>query len=505
MEKIRLYSNSASIFKKEISCFNSVIAAKKGSVFSMAQTSQSKGLLSQQWGEHLLSSIGTSPIKTEKGFNEWLNNVWEDFYNWGAENFKNDQYKLNKFEKEGSIASVASIWLDENLFPTFFCVGNAYVLKYNSLTNELFAPYPLEDFSKWINNESRINWINESLPEIYFEESKTSIYEGDKYILCNKNLAKQFIITYLILKSKDDAYWLKLEALMRSDEELSESFFKNRNAYDYTSYSDFIEEWCEYCATEESFSNHIGILQSEGKLDKTDCSISIINFDKEQHAWAATTNLNYYKPNLKTNPVIFVNTINDKVVDSKVKVEYENQIKYKSDSIKFIDILLDYKIFKLYHFTDRSNIKSIIKNRGLLSWHFCDVNNININKPGGDYLSRMLDQRFGLHDYVRCSFVKEHPMMFAAKKTGRIIDPIILEIDPKVVTFEETFFSDMNATKNGHNRGKNYADFLKIHFETVCKTNYFDLPDNEVPFYQAEIMIKTFLPTEFILNINDFD
>lgn len=51
-------------------------------------------------------------------------------------------------------------------------------------------------------------------------------------------------------------------------------------------------------------------------------------------------------------------------------------------------ILLRYKINCLYHFTDRSNLESIIANRGLMSWADCEEKNICISMPGGDMLSR---------------------------------------------------------------------------------------------------------------------
>lgn len=81
--------------------------------------------------------------------------------------------------------------------------------------------------------------------------------------------------------------------------------------------------------------------------------------------------------------------------------EYKNLIKQKD-------------IGKLYHFTDRDNLKSIISNGGLMSWADCEEKGIKINKPGGGNLSRQLDKRDGLQNYVRVSFVKNHPMMFVA-------------------------------------------------------------------------------------------
>ncbi len=66
-------------------------------------------------------------------------------------------------------------------------------------------------------------------------------------------------------------------------------------------------------------------------------------------------------------------------------------------------------IGKLYHFTDRDNLESIIRNGGLYSWADCESKSIGIAKPGGSDVSRQLDMRDGLQNYVRVSFTERHP------------------------------------------------------------------------------------------------
>lgn len=170
----------------------------------------------------------------------------------------------------------------------------------------------------------------------------------------------------------------------------------------------------------------------------------------------------------------------------------------------FKAILDKYGIKKLYHFTDRDNLPSIINNGGLYSWHDCEDRNIHICKPGGDSLSRSLDSRDGLSYYVRVSFTRNHPMMYVAMNARRISNPIILEIDPSVIYYTSSRFSDRNATKNGANIGGSLTDFEQIHFRSVMANSHFDLHPEEQEFYQAEILIKNFIPLESITNISNF-
>ena len=176
----------------------------------------------------------------------------------------------------------------------------------------------------------------------------------------------------------------------------------------------------------------------------------------------------------------------------------------KSNWLEYLQVLENNGITKLYHFTDRDNLESIIKNGGLYSWADCEEKGIVITKPGGSQQSRSLDIRDGLQHYVRLCFTKQHPMMYVAMKEERISNPIILEIDPVVVSWADSLYADRNATKNGAKVGGRLEDFKKIHFQSVKAKKHFDLPEEEQMFYQAEILVKNFIPLKCITNIGNF-
>lgn len=178
----------------------------------------------------------------------------------------------------------------------------------------------------------------------------------------------------------------------------------------------------------------------------------------------------------------------------------------KNNWQQFKDVMDEHKIVKLYHFTDRDNLESIIKNGGLFSWMDCERKGIKIAKPGGGSLSRQLDNGRNLGDYVRVSFTTQHPMMYVAMKDGRMSNPVILEIDPEVIYWKGTCFSNMNAAtyKVRPNIGETIDDFKQIHFQSVKARKHFDLPEEEQPYFQAEILVKNCIPLEYIKNIGNF-
>lgn len=178
----------------------------------------------------------------------------------------------------------------------------------------------------------------------------------------------------------------------------------------------------------------------------------------------------------------------------------------KNNWQEFKAVLDEHTITKLYHFTDRDNLESIIKNGGLYSWMDCERKGIKINKPGGSSASRQLDSSRNLEDYVRVSFTTQHPMMYVAMKDGRISNPVILEIDPEVIFWNESLFANLNAARYTikPNIGPTISDFKKIHFQSVKARTHFDLPEEEQPYFQAEVLVKNFIPLEYIKNIGNF-
>jgi len=76
----------------------------------------------------------------------------------------------------------------------------------------------------------------------------------------------------------------------------------------------------------------------------------------------------------------------------------------------------------LYHFTDSSNLPSI-KHSGLMSASELLQQSIPA-RMNSDETSRKLDTAAGLKNFVRLSFCARNPMMYVAKKEGRISNPV---------------------------------------------------------------------------------
>ncbi len=152
-------------------------------------------------------------------------------------------------------------------------------------------------------------------------------------------------------------------------------------------------------------------------------------------------------------------------------------------------------IKSLYHFTDKSNIDSIVEQKGLWSWASLENRGVSITTPGGSELSKTLDERKHLEDYVRLSFHPDLPMMHVAKQSGRVPSPVVLKIDPVVMTWENTLFSNVNAAASYAIVGGGLDDFDQINFDVIA--NGWKSED-EKRLYQAEVLVRTHIPLKYI-------
>ena len=154
---------------------------------------------------------------------------------------------------------------------------------------------------------------------------------------------------------------------------------------------------------------------------------------------------------------------------------------------------MNHGITKLYHFTDRSSLPSIQK-IGLKSWVGLARDGIE-GRKGSSALSRLLDKKKGLGDFVRLCFTPRHPMMYVAVTERRLEEAVVLEVDLDVVLQSGTLFSDINAAST---RAVVSGDPSVIRFDVVLCSSIFDVPLGLRPFFQAEVLVPSLVASSFI-------
>ncbi len=468
---------------------------KSKGVVVFCDSKNNKGVYSNQWATYLCKNTPFVPLSNIKGFELFLENNWESFYENSISKLS-DAFQLKAFETQGSFTTYTACWLrqeDKKIYYQWLSYGNGAVLIYNKKEDDLFVPECGNSLLGFLDNTGLINWKDEELDERYLlTGQEKELDENTAVIMATNAMAEHLVLSYLIIKSKKDEYWEKLKVLMQSEEKLSELIFNNRDVYAFNTFQEVLDKW-QYEVSNNTVESYVQQLQKEERLAKDDVTMQVITYDANVPEFTTKQCVIESKPKVIVKP--------QKLIITPVS-KPKKGISYKANKDAFLDVLLDNQVTKLYHFTDYSNLESIRKLGGLYSWDFMVKNKHRINAAAGDPLSRMLDARYGLQNYVRTSFCSNHPMMHIAKKDGRIDNPVLLEIDPVVATFSDTLFSDKNATSKDHQQGGSIEDLKRIRFYSCMQADHFDLCEEERPFYQAEVMVKEFIAAKYILNLN---
>ena len=174
----------------------------------------------------------------------------------------------------------------------------------------------------------------------------------------------------------------------------------------------------------------------------------------------------------------------------------QSTIPLKFDKDKILEYLKSNGIEYFYHFTEEANLENIRKSRGLFSQRECLSNSI-IPKTSGEMRHlRNKDAEFFLEDYVRLSFCKRHPLI-----EGRSGNLVLLKFKIDVALFESTLFSDRDAALDEHEHGNRYEDLLKVRLDATKRT-ITDANDPDFAYCQAEIMVRSFISQEYIVNLD---
>jgi hypothetical protein len=142
-------------------------------------------------------------------------------------------------------------------------------------------------------------------------------------------------------------------------------------------------------------------------------------------------------------------------------------------------------IKSLWHFTDKSNLTSI-EEYGLMCLREILTKDVHVSCYGADSISHSLDRNSGLDQFVHLAFVNDHPMYHIAKRDGRIINPVWIEIDLSVLHENNTIFSDEVANKRGASIFR--VDKLEsiLDFKALLYPRDFD---TKIRVRKAEIMV----------------
>lgn len=173
---------------------------------------------------------------------------------------------------------------------------------------------------------------------------------------------------------------------------------------------------------------------------------------------------------------------------------------------EFSDFIYERHINRLVHFTDKSNLDSIIK-YGILSIN--ELKNLNIQHSYNDS-----DRHDNKLDHISLSITNHNnDVLQSFINKGSIKEPIFIYINPYIIANgNDVIFCDRNAATNSCNKGKSLDDFKRLFVDNIeytttskglQKYNRKNKGLNEPTDMQAEILVKNRIQLCYILSICD--
>jgi hypothetical protein len=169
---------------------------------------------------------------------------------------------------------------------------------------------------------------------------------------------------------------------------------------------------------------------------------------------------------------------------------------------QMIAIVKKYGFDGVWHFTDKSNLDSMQKNKGILSLGELENKGITIPTPGGNDWSHDADRMKGLDEYVHLAFVDDHPMLFRARQDERIKDPVWLKIRSEIILGDGVRFCSDVSNKSGvcildPDEAKEEIDFEVLF--TYMDWRDPDIQRRRQAAIKSEILVPRMVPIEMIL------
>jgi len=164
------------------------------------------------------------------------------------------------------------------------------------------------------------------------------------------------------------------------------------------------------------------------------------------------------------------------------------------------------QVHTLFHFTDRRNLALIRDLGGLHPLATLREMGVAIPASGGNQLSHDLDAANGMDRYVHLCFRANHPMEYAARLDGRIVDSVFLEVHPDVLRWEGVRYTPDIANTTGVAVYTIEQATAILDLEVLyTRTNWSD-PAIQQRLQQAErceILVPQTIPLALIRNVPD--
>lgn len=256
-----------SLAKFEDNITNEDAAIAKESFIAVSDGAGGGGVFAEYWSHYLVAHLPDKPIKSYKGFDKWIERIWEPFYNDCEEKAKNiGGMFLNKFYDEGSFATLVAVWKNGD----WISYGDSVAFCYNMKSGELKHTFTrLADF----NNPPYLINCKDPLEKKGFRCGKIKITNDCIIFATSDTLAHYIIMMYEVTHS--DNYADELQEAIKAQTKNS-NYIKTAMEMNAIDFQKVVIQKLLNCNRGFLLTNHIKGLKKKGLIGHDDYSIAML-------------------------------------------------------------------------------------------------------------------------------------------------------------------------------------------------------------------------------------
>lgn len=239
-----------SISKLGQGCVNEDYAIANTKLIAVSDGAGGGGIYADKWSEYLISNLPESPIQSFEELDEWIEKIWELFYN-DCEKLAKEAggMVLNKFYDEGSFATLTAVWYktDKAYWVTY---GDSVAFCYSTTTCKLQHSFTsIVDFNL---PPYLINYKDE-LKVAGFRSGEFELREGDIIFCASDALSHYILMMYELSHCSEYADELQKAEKYGSKEA---TFIKNASNIKIDFYNDVLKKLIN-CKNTYIFERHL--------------------------------------------------------------------------------------------------------------------------------------------------------------------------------------------------------------------------------------------------------
>lgn len=225
------------------------------------------GVFADLWAKRLVDNLPDEPIIGYGVFDQWIDGIWEPFYNDCEELAKVEGgMLLNKFYDEGSFATIAAVWKDGN----WMSYGDSVAFCYNRASGRLQHSFGrIVDF----NNPPYLVNCKEPTNEKGFKCGKFEFYKNNVMFVASDALAHYIIMMYEVANKEE--YKDELQEAINAQTKDS-NFIMTALGMKMVDFAKDVIDKLLNCKNAGFLKKHLQKLRKNGLIAHDDYSIAIL-------------------------------------------------------------------------------------------------------------------------------------------------------------------------------------------------------------------------------------